>query len=270
MTENKRILLLLAIITLTSVSLSGQHIGVTADRTDVGRNETITVTVKAADENGEPLQALITISAVHTKPGSHKGTSGASDRNHVTNTSFSDVFSMIQQIKPFRMTDNRIIFTSVAPDTNGRQDGALIVIDGIAMGQDPRVIEHMNPLDIERINVSTEFIDIQRYTGFNTTGVIEIWTKTGRTSSGHAGKTIESDKAANREGAETMEAAADSIASARSGKVILRGMEVRTGFSGEAHLEIPSGRKSGEIIIIAGYRSSSGMPKYETATIKVR
>lgn len=270
MTENKRILLLLAIMTLTSVSLSGQHIGVTADRTDVGRNETITVTVKAADENGEPLQALITISAVHTKPGSHKGTSGASDRNHVTNTSFSDVFSMIQQIKPFRMTDNRIIFTSVAPDTNGRQDGALIVVDGIMLGQDPRVIENMNPSDIDRINVSTEFVDIQRYTGFNTTGVIEIWTKTGRIRSGRTVKTGESGTEINSDGAEIPGNAADSIASARSGKVILRGMEVRTDVSGKAHLDIPSGKKSGEITIIAEYRSASGTLKNETATVRVR
>lgn len=270
MAQRKLIMLVVAVMSLTSVSLPGQNIGLTADRPDVGRKDTITVTVKAADVNGEPVQALITIYAVHSRRSLHKGPSGGSGGYPGTNVSHNDVFSMIQQIKPFRLTDGRIIFTSVAPDTNGRQDGALIVIDGIAMGQDPRVIEHMNPLDIERINVSTEFIDIQRYTGFNTTGVIEIWTKTGRTSSGHAGKTIESDKAANREGAETMEAAADSIASARSGKVILRGMEVRTGFSGEAHLEIPSGRKSGEIIIIAGYRSASGMPKNETATIRVR
>ncbi|MDD3736240.1 MAG: hypothetical protein GX646_07745 [Bacteroidales bacterium] len=255
---------------MTSVSLSGQHIGVTADRTDVGRNETIAVTVKAADENGEPVQALITISAVHSKHGSDKGPSGAPGSYRGRNVSYNDVFTMIQQIKPFRLADGRIIFTSVAPDTNGRQDGALIVIDGITMGQDPRVIEHMNPLDIDRINVSTEFIDIQRYTGFNTTGVIEIWTKTGRSSSGRTGTTAGSDTGADGDGAETVKNAADSIASARSGKVILRGMEVTTDVSGKAHLDIPSGRKRGEVIIIGEYRTASGILKNETATVKVR
>lgn len=263
-------MLVVAVMSLTSVSLPGQNIGLTADRPDVGRKDTITVTVKAADVNGEPVQALITIYAVHSRRSLHKGPSGGSGGYPGTNVSHNDVFSMIQQIKPFRLTDGRIIFTSVAPDTNGRQDGALIVVDGIMLGQDPRVIENMNPSDIDRINVSTEFVDIQRYTGFNTTGVIEIWTKTGRIRSGRTVKTGESGTEINSDGAGIPGNAADSIASARSGKVILRGMEVRTDVSGKAHLDIPSGKKSGEITIIAEYRSASGTLKNETATVRVR
>lgn len=270
MAQRKLIMLVVAVMSLTSVSLPGQNIGLTADRPDVGRKDTITVTVKAADVNGEPVQALITIYAVHSRRSLHKGPSGGSGGYPGTNVSHNDVFSMIQQIKPFRLTDGRIIFTSVAPDTNGRQDGALIVVDGIMLGQDPRVIENMNPSDIDRINVSTEFVDIQRYTGFNTTGVIEIWTKTGRSSSVRTGAAVDSDKNANIDGAETLKNAADSIASARSGKVILRDMEVRTDVSGKAHLDIPSGRKSGEVIIIAEYQPASGKLENETVTVKVR
>ena len=270
MAQRKLIMLVVAVMSLTSVSLPGQNIGLTADRPDVGRKDTITVTVKAADVNGEPVQALITIYAVHSRRSLHKGPSGGSGGYPGTNVSHNDVFSMIQQIKPFRLTDGRIIFTSVAPDTNGRQDGALIVVDGIMLGQDPRVIENMNPSDIDRINVSTEFVDIQRYTGFNTTGVIEIWTKTGRIRSGRTVKTGESGTEINSDGAEIPGNAADSIASARSGKVILRGMEVRTDVSGKAHLDIPSGKKSGEILIIAEYQSASGKLKNETATVRVR
>jgi len=270
MAERKIILLLLAVMTMTSVSLSGQHISVTADRADVGRNEAIAVTVQATDDNGGPVQALITISAVHARRSSYMGLSGAPGSYHGTSVSYNDVFTMIQQIKPFRLTDTRIIFTSVAPNTNGRQDGALIVVDGIMLGQDARIIETMNPLDVDRINVSTEYADIQRYTGLNTTGVIEIWTKTGKNSSGHAGKMEGSAAESNRDGAETLKSAADSIASARSGKVILRGMEVRTDISGKAHLDVQSGKKRGEIIIVAEYPGASGKPKNETATVKVR
>lgn len=269
MVERKVIMLAVAVMSLTSVSLNGQQIGLTTDRPDVGRNETITVTVKAADAKGEPVQALITIYAVHSRRSLQKGSSGPSDGYQGTNVSHYDVFSMIQQIKPFRLTDGRIIFTSVAPDTNGRQDGALIVVDGIMLGQDPRVIENMNPTDIDRINISTEFVDIQRYTGFNTTGVIEIWTKTGRTRSGRTGEAVESGTGKNRD-EEIPGNAADSIAFARSGKVILRGMEVRTDVSGKAHLDIPSGKRSGEITIIAEYRSASGTLKNKTATVRVR
>ncbi|HMT67423.1 MAG TPA: hypothetical protein PKE28_07470, partial [Bacteroidales bacterium] len=155
MAQGKVILLAVTIMSLTSLSLTGQHIGLTADRTDVGRNETITVTVNAADINGEPVQALIAISAVHSRRSLHKGPSGASDGYRGTNASHSDIFSMIRQIKPFRLTDGRIIFLNVAPDTPGRQDGALIVVDGIMLGQDARVIENMSPSDVDRINIST-------------------------------------------------------------------------------------------------------------------
>ena len=270
MAQGKVILLAVTIMSLTSLSLTGQHIGLTADRTDVGRNETITVTVNAADINGEPVQALIAISAVHSRRSLHKGPSGASDGYRGTNASHSDIFSMIRQIKPFRLTDGRIIFLNVAPDTPGRQDGALIVVDGIMLGQDARVIANMSPSDVDRINISTEFADIQRYTGFNTTGVIEIWTKTGAARSGRTVRSVGSGTGIDREGAEIPGNAADSIASARSGNVILRGMEVRTDATGKALLEIQSGKKRGEIIIIAECRSTSGTLKSETATVSVR
>ena len=67
MAQRKLIMLVVAVMSLTSVSLPGQNIGLTADRPDVGRKDTITVTVKAADVNGEPVQALITIYAVHSR-----------------------------------------------------------------------------------------------------------------------------------------------------------------------------------------------------------
>ena len=53
-------------------------------------------------------------------------------------------------------------------------------------------------------------------------------------------------------------------------KVIMRDMEVRTDDSGKAHLEIPSGKKSGEITIVAECRTASGTLKNETATVRVR
>ena len=56
MAQRKLIMLVVAVMSLTSVSLPGQNIGLTADRTDVGRNESRTVTVNAADINGETVQ----------------------------------------------------------------------------------------------------------------------------------------------------------------------------------------------------------------------
>jgi hypothetical protein len=57
------------------------------------------------------------------------------------------------------------------------QDGALIVVDGIKMGTDASVLSTIPVSDIAHINASTNTMDIQKYSGMNNVGVIEIYTK---------------------------------------------------------------------------------------------
>ena len=59
------------------------------------------------------------------------------------------------------------------------QSGALIVIDGQKMGTQIDVLQSLNPHDIEKISISLDPMDIQKYTGLNNVGVIEIETKRG-------------------------------------------------------------------------------------------
>lgn len=86
------------------------------------------------------------------------------------------VLDVIKSIKPFTMQGNKIIF----PGTNNSinfQQGALIVIDNVQMGEDASVLRTISPNQVESINISTNPSDIHKYTGLNVVGVIEITMK---------------------------------------------------------------------------------------------
>jgi hypothetical protein len=89
------------------------------------------------------------------------------------------IFDILMQIKPYRLVDGKIIFTSSGITSINNQDGALIVIDGIKSGTDSRVLNSIFTTDIAKITASTNSMDVQKYTGLNSVGVIEIYTKTG-------------------------------------------------------------------------------------------
>jgi len=83
------------------------------------------------------------------------------------------VLDVIKSIKPFTMQGNKIIF----PGTNNSinfQQGALIVIDNVQVGEDASVLSTISPNQVESINISTNPTDIHKYTGLNVVGVIEI------------------------------------------------------------------------------------------------
>ncbi len=81
-------------------------------------------------------------------------------------------------IKPYRLEGDRIIFPGGTNSLNA-QDGALIVIDGQKVGTSSSILQAINPNDVASVNVSTSPVDIQRHTGLNSVGVIEIETKRG-------------------------------------------------------------------------------------------
>ncbi len=88
----------------------------------------------------------------------------------------NSVLEVIKMTKPFRIESNQIVFYG---STNSLyfQSGALIVIDGQKMGTDINVLNALSPFDVKSINISTNPVDIQKYTGLNSVGVIEIITK---------------------------------------------------------------------------------------------
>lgn len=88
----------------------------------------------------------------------------------------STILDVIKMTKPFRLENNQIVFYGCNNSIN-YQSGALIVIDGLKMGTDISSLNSINSLDVKSINISTNPADIQRYTGLNSVGLIEITTR---------------------------------------------------------------------------------------------
>jgi hypothetical protein len=85
--------------------------------------------------------------------------------------------NVLKTIKPYKMVGNNIVFRG--QDSFNYQGGAIIVIDGTARGTDPGILNSISPYDVESIKASANIADIQKYSGLNSTGVIEITMKKG-------------------------------------------------------------------------------------------
>ena len=107
-----------------------------------------------------------------------KTTSSNYDSQRKQLSSATSIMDVIKTMKPFKLVNNQIVFFGSENSLN-YQGGALIVIDGQQMGTDVGVIQGASPSDVDHINVSTDPLDIQRYTGLNSVGVIEIFLKGG-------------------------------------------------------------------------------------------
>jgi hypothetical protein len=93
-----------------------------------------------------------------------------------------DAINMIHQYKHLDENQNPrglIIFRGFTSTDEWWQDGALIVIDGVKMGTNKIVLTSLLPTDVEDIKVLLDPIDITKYTGFTSIGVIDITTKRG-------------------------------------------------------------------------------------------
>lgn len=87
------------------------------------------------------------------------------------------IFDVIMRIKPYHIENGKITFGVNTMNTINNQDGALIVVDGIKMGTNIEILNSIPVPDIAHINVSTNPMDIQRYTALNNVGLIEIFMK---------------------------------------------------------------------------------------------
>lgn len=94
--------------------------------------------------------------------------------------SSTNLLDVIKVIKPYNLQSGQIVFVGTQNSIHF-QSGALIVIDGQRMGTTADILNTISPSDVESINVSLDPADIQKYTGLNNVGVIEINTKRGKT-----------------------------------------------------------------------------------------
>lgn len=92
----------------------------------------------------------------------------SSDRN---------IMDIIMQIKPYHIDNGKITFGIGTMNSINNQDGALIVVDGIKSGTDVSVLSTIPVQDIAHITVSTNLMDIQKYSAMNNVGIIDITMK---------------------------------------------------------------------------------------------
>jgi hypothetical protein len=118
--------------------------------------------------------------ALRYGPGKFRKTAKETRKKYDPNqyANYTDVLDIIQDIKPYQLTNNKLIF---ADDYNNNLnashiDRAIIVINGLLKGDDAAVLKNLLPSDITNINISTSLLDVHKYTLMNFGGVIEITT----------------------------------------------------------------------------------------------
>jgi hypothetical protein len=93
-------------------------------------------------------------------------------------TGYNNVLDIIQEIKPYKVVNNAIVFTETAGNIPGpmANEGAIIVINGALKGNKMDILKKLLPSDITNINISTSQLDVHKYTPLSFQGVIEITT----------------------------------------------------------------------------------------------
>jgi len=137
-----------------------------------------------------------------------------------------EILDIIRQIKPYQVFNGKIMFANSGIGSINFPEGALVVVDGIKMGTDAAVLNTIPVPDIAKINVLTNAMDIQRYAGMNSTGVIEIIMKKGN-------ETFESNEPVNKDNSSTLCWQPDIV----------------TNSSGEASVSFKNSRSSANVVI---------------------
>ncbi len=93
--------------------------------------------------------------------------------------SFDSVLDIIKEIKDYQIVNDEIKFKSRGGIPENIS-GAILVLDGIALGSNIDILNRISPKEIRNISISTWLSDIQRYTDQSSSGIIEISTISGR------------------------------------------------------------------------------------------
>ena len=156
------------------------------------------------------------------------------------------IFDILMSIKPYHMENNKITFGISTMNSLNNIDGALIVVDGIKMGTDASILSTLPVLDIAHISASTNIMDIQKYSGMNNVGVIEVTMK----------KT--SDFVKKEEG----------VAKIKN-NTLFWGPDIITDLSGKASVSFLNNNQSSEVLITVEGRAANGLSGSSTFRYKV-
>ncbi|MEI7423220.1 MAG: hypothetical protein WCK18_14040 [Prolixibacteraceae bacterium] len=172
--------------------------------------------------------------------------------------SSTSILEVIKTIKPYRLFNNMIVFYGSENSFNN-QGGALIVIDGQQMGTDIGALSNVSPLEVDHINVSTNPMDIQKYTGLNSVGVIEINLKNSKAKE----KEPVVNTPVGRDGKYRIAGLfpADPTNAKKDYRTTLRWIpEQKVDSSGEFEISVPAGKVVSEFIIEVQGLDQNGNP----------
>lgn len=166
----------------------------------------------------------------------------------------TNLLDVIKSLKPFKIVSNQIVFIGSENSLN-YQGGALIVLDGQQLGTDISAIQNISPFQVDHINVSTNAMDIQRYTGLNSVGLIEIWQKTGKVTDQASKKA----STAKYNGEFRVPAVFEPSSSRRDPRTTLLWVpELKVNESGQAEITVTSGKVLSDFIIEAKGMATNG------------
>lgn len=151
--------------------------------------------------------------------------------------------------------NNQIVFYGSENSLN-YQGGALIVIDGQQIGTDISAITNISPIEVERINVSTNPMDIQRYTGLNSVGIVEIFMKRGpQLTSPETEQNTSRDR--NDSGSKVFQSEPSNVR--RDFRTTLQWIpELTIGDTGEAEISVTAGKVISDFVIEVQGMSTNG------------
>ncbi len=86
---------------------------------------------------------------------------------------------VIMVMRPYNIINGGIVFYGMM-NSIYFQDGALIILDKQKLGTRANLLDDISPYTIESIRISTQPIDIHEFTAFNSVGIIELKTKSGK------------------------------------------------------------------------------------------
>lgn len=186
--------------------------------------------------------------------------------------SASNLLDVIRTIRPFTLMSNQIVFYGTVNSINA-QSGALIVLDGQKLGTQIDVLNSINPHDVDKINVSLDPMDIQKYTGLNNVGVIEITTKRGEFVSSR--ENVKQKEIPYQNGYRIPRNFLTSAAlKGEKGKdmrtTLYWNPNVETGPSGIITFSIPLSEIKSDFIISADGLTSTGIPGHSQQVFRVR
>ena len=164
----------------------------------------------------------------------------------------TNLLDVIKSIKPYQIMNNQIVFYGSENSINA-QGGALFVLDGQQLGTDISAIQSISISEVDYINVSTNPMDIQRYTGLNSVGVIEIFQKKGMPAENQSTGKFNMGNQENK----TFEAEPNNLK--RNNRTTLQWIpELTIDETGEAEITVTAGKVLSDFIVEIQGMSTNG------------